>query len=315
MPKITRRFKKYKKRTMKRGGGSIDNEPVKEREGIFDTIGSKISGVTSSAATTLGDAGLKIMGLQRINNANEEDTTKDENTEITNVTSGVENGLYNTTSNILNTTNKLLESDAAKESLKIASKKTADILKDGAVIINDAFDDPEVKTEIKETIDNIGEVGSMVIDASKKPFNKLVDVAAESTPKIIGATATGLTKVGFDMLGAVPFIGGIIDLGKAVNDGSKAVSASIEAGSEVVEATSDVITETIKNIDEGIKEFNEKKMESQEITDRTTNSINQFENPVYKNQTNEKPQMGGRKKTRRRLLKNKLKSKKVRFSI
>ena len=325
MSKITKRFKKYKKnKTIKRGGAPISEEPVKEREGIFDMIGNKISGAASSAATTLGDAGLKIIGLQRVDKTTEEEENAkkvDENiNKISNaasgVVAGVENALDNTESTVLNTTNNILGSNEAKESAEIAAEKTADILKDGASIINDAFDNPEVKAEIKETIDNVGEVGSMVIDASKKPFNKLVDVAAESTPKIIGATAAGLTKVGFDMLGAVPYLGGIIDLGRAVNDGSKAVSASVEAGSEVVEATSDAISETAKSIDEGIKEFNEKKLESQEIADRTTKSISQFETPTNEEPlTEKKSQMGGRKKTRRRLLKKKVKSKRVRFSI
>jgi hypothetical protein len=321
MSKITKRFKKYKKnKTIKKGGAPINEEPVKERKGIFDMIGNKISEAASSAATTLGDAGLKIMGLERINKTNEEEENikkVDENiNKISNTVLDIENVLDNTKANVLNNTNDILGSNEAKESAEIAAEKTADILRDGASIINDAFDNPEVKTEIKKTIDNVGEFGSMVIDASKKPFNKLVDVAAESTPKIIGATTAGLSKVGFDMLGAVPYLGGIIDLGRAVNDGSKALSASVEAGSEVVEATTDAISETTKNIEEGIKVFNEKRLESQEIADRTTKSMSQFENQTNESQTNEKnSQMGGRKKTRRRLLKNKVKTKRVRFSI
>ena len=56
----------------------------------------------------------------------------------------------------------------------------------------------------------------------------------------------------------------------------------------------------------GLKELDEKKKMSQQISNRTTNSINQFENPSV---------VKGGTKTRRRLFKRKLKSKRVRFAI
>jgi hypothetical protein len=341
MSKYTRRFKKNKKnKTIKRGGGDSNenmkensnenmkensNENIKKRQGIFDMIGNKISGAASSAAKTIGDAGLKIMGLQRIDKNQEEENNKEEDktTKInesigkigdaaSGVVSSVENVMDKTGATIFNATNSVIGSDDVKDTTKAAAEETSNIIKEGAEAFNEALNKPEVKAEIKEALDNAGEVGSMVVEASKKPFNKMVDVAAQAAPTIVGETAAGLTKVGFDMLGAVPYLGGIIDLGKAVNDGSKAISASVEAASEVVEASSDAVTETTKNIEKGIKELNEKKEESQEISDRTTNSINDFENPSTKK---EDTLGGGIRKTRRRLSKRKAKSKRVRFAI
>jgi hypothetical protein len=321
MSKYTRRFKKNKKnRTIKRGGSSSSSdEPKKERQGIFDIIGSKISGVASSAATTIGDVSLRIMGLKRVNKTSEEEESSkkvDETIEnvgdaASGVVSNVENKLDETGASIINSTNDVLESDTVKETTEAAAEKTADIIQEGAETFNDALNEPEVKAEVKEALDNAGEVGEMVINAAEKPFNKMVDVAAEATPKVVGATAVGLVKVGTDMLGAVPFVGGIIDLGKAVNDGSKAISASVEAGSEVVEASSDAVIETTKDIVEGIKDLSEKKEESQEISNRTTQSIDEFENPMTKTVQS----AGGRNKTKRRLTKRRVKSKRVRFSI
>jgi hypothetical protein len=347
MSKYTRRRtkKNRKNKTIKRGGSSVepvkedvkepvkeDTEPVKkQREGIFDMIGNKISGAASSATKSLSDAGLKIIGLKRIDKEEEEREKKieeenqkkieeeksnkiDESVEkigdaASGVISGVENALDKTGAVLLNTTNAILESDEAKESTEEAAEETANLLKEGASTINDALDQPEVKKEVKEALDNIGEVGEIAVEAAEKPLNKMVDVAAEATPKIVGATAAGLMKVGWDMLGSVPYLGGIIDIGRAVNDGSKAISASIEAGSEIAEVTSDAVKETTQKFDEGMKELNEKKIESQEITDRTTKSIEDFENPTKNTQS------GGYNKTKRRLNKHKGKSKRVRFAL
>ena len=346
MSKYTRRRtkKNRKNKTIKRGGSSVepikedkesikeDTEPTKKkREGIFDMIGNKISGAVSSTTTSLSDAGLKIMGLKRINkDAEEEKKLEEEDKKLeeeeekskkldesvekmgdaaSGVISGVGNALDKTGAVLLNTTNAILDSDDAKESTEEAAEETANILKEGASTINDALDQPEVKKEIKEVLDNIGDVGEIAVEAAEKPLNKMVDVAAEATPKIVGATASGLMKVGWDMLGSVPYLGGIIDLGRAINDGSKAISASIEAGSEIAEVTSDAVTETTKKFEEGMKELNEKKLESQEIADRTTKSIEDFENPVKNTQS------GGYNKTKRRLNKHKGKSKRVRFAL
>lgn len=321
MAKKTRRYKKYiKNKTIKRGGSTID-EPVQEREGVLDMVGDKLSDVASSAATTLGDTGLKIMGLERINKTNEEEENKKKVDEkigklsdaASGVVSDVGNVLDKTGATILNSANNILGSDEVKESTQVAAEKTADIVKELSKKFNDTLNKPEVKGQVKEALDNAGEVGEMVVEAAEKPFNKVVDVAAEQTPKIMGSLSAGIMKVATDMFGAVPFVGGIIDLGKAVNDGSKAISASVEAGSEVVEASADAITETTKNIEEGIKELSDKKQESQEISNRTTNSINEFENPTTKVVPNQI--VGGSRKTRRRLTKRKLKSKRVRFAV
>jgi methyl-accepting chemotaxis protein len=321
MAKKTRRYKKYiKNKTIKRGGTTID-KPVQESEGVLDMVGDKLSDVASSTATTLGDTGLKIMGLERINKTNEEEENIKKVDEkigklsdaASGVASDVGNVLDKTGATVLNSANNILGSDEVKESTQVAAEKTADIVKELSKKFNDTLNKPEVKAQVKEALDNAGEVGEMVVEAAEKPFNKVVDVAAEQTPKIMGSLSAGIMKVATDMLGAVPFVGGIIDLGKAVNDGSKAISASVEAGSEVVEASADAITETTKNIEEGIKELSDKKQESQEISNRTTNSINEFENPTTKVVPNQI--VGGSRKTRRRLTKRKLKSKRVRFAV
>jgi len=109
-------------------------------------------------------------------------------------------------------------------------------------------------------------------------------------------------------MAAVPGVGAVIEVGKMLNDGTKAASAVVEAGSEAVEAASDAFIETKENVEQGLKELEEKKKLAEQISNRTTKSIDNFENPIS-------TQMVGGRKTRRRLFKRKAKSKRVRFAI
>jgi hypothetical protein len=315
MSKLTRRFKTYKNKTIKtnlssikKGGkygqlyrsheiSKIDEHP--KREGIIDYYENKLSGAASTVTNFAIDTGLKMVGLKRI-----KDEPHTENNEEPRIVSNAESTIDKVGSDVLENVNDFLKSDSLQQTTEQSTKDTSQIIKK----INEALDDPEVKLEIKQAIKNAGEFGSVIIEAGKKPFNEAVDVAAEATQKATGAALSGAVKVGTDVLGAVPFLGAIIDVGKMVNDGSKAASAVTEATTEAIESASDAFIETKKNIEIKLKELEEKKRISQQISNRTTDSIKEFEAPTN-------AQYGGGYKTRRRLFKNKAKSKRVRFAI
>jgi hypothetical protein len=320
MPKLTRHFKKYNKnRTIKKGGSSEHSLPSKnslkhERKGIMDIIGNKISGVTSSAVTTIGDAGLKIAGLERVNKSTEEEISNkkvDENIEkigdaASGIVADVGNVVDKTGSAIITNVNEVLGSDVVKETTQQAAEETADIVKEGAERFNNTLNDPEIKAEVEEAIENAGEIGSVVVKAAEKPFNEAVDVVGQSTQKATSAAVSGAIKVGTDALAAVPFWGALIDLGKMINDGTRAASAVVEAGSEATEVMSDAFIETKENIDKGLKDLEQKKKIAEQTTNRTMRSITEFNSPN---------QQKGGFKTKRRLFKRKAKSKKVRFNV
>ena len=308
MPRITKKYFKKNKRnkSLKFKGG---NSETKEMEGVFDVIGDKISNATSSAVTSLADTGLKIVGLERID-AQKEETAKnmenDASIIASNIASNVTDVADKTSALLIKNVNELLGSDAMKTTTKQAAQETAAITTELLDNFNQTFDNPKVKQEVKEALDNAGEVASVAVDALKEPFNKAVDVTAEAAQKATTAAVSGAIKVGTDAFAAVPFWGAIIDLGKMVNDGSKAASSIVEAGTQAVEVATDTFIDTKENFKKGLKELDEKKKISQQIYNRTTNSINQFENPTI---------MKGGTKTKRRLFKRKLKSKRVRFAI
>ena len=210
---------------------------------------------------------------------------------------------------VLNNINEVLKSDTVENTTEQAIEDTTQILKKSAEKINESLNDPEVKYELEKSIKNLGELGSVAVEASKEPVNKAVDIAVESGQKVTSAALAGAVRVGTDVLAAVPVVGAVIDAGKAINDGSKAVSAMVEAGSEVAEAASDAIKETTENFEEGLNKLKEKQKMAEQISRRTTNSIKEFETP------NIITQSAGGYKTRRRLFKRKGKSKRVRFAV
>ena len=314
MTKFTRRLKKNKKnRTIKRGGDGNSSENQKDREGVIDMVENSVSNVASSAAKTIGDAGLRIVGLQRVNKDEDNESTKEVDSNINKVAdaasgivSDVENVADKTGAAVIENVNEVLGSDIVEETTEQAAEKTAEIIKESAEKFNEALDKPEVKAEVKETIEKAGEIGAIVVGAAEKPLEKAVDVAANATAKATGAAAAGVTKVLTDFAGAIPGVGAVIDVLKAANDASKAASAVVEAGSEAIEAGSDAFIETKKGVEEGLKLLENQKKTGDETIRRTNNSIKEFEAPV---------QAAGSRKTRRRLFKNKAKSKRVRFAI
>lgn len=319
MPKLSRRLKKNKKNKTLKGGGD-KSEPEKdkdEREGIIDIIGDKISDVASSATTFVGDAGLKIMGLERINKTSEEDDATKKVDKNINKVSDAASGIITDVGNVVDKTgvaiidnvNEVLGSDAVKQTTEQAAKKTAELVKEGAETFNQALNDPEVKAQLEESIEKAGEIGSVVVEAAEKPLEKAVDVTANAVSKATGAALAGFIKVGTDMMGAVPGVGAVIEVGKMLNDSSKAASAVVEAGSEAVEVVSDVFIETKEGVKKGLELLERQKKLGNEISNRTDKSIKEFENPIATAQS------AGARKTRRRLLKHRGKSKRVRFAI
>jgi len=323
MPKFTRYIKKNRKnKTLKRKsifckkGGDA---PPTERKGVFDIIGDAIGSAASSVVDKAEDIGLNALGLEKIDKtAEESETTQkvDENIEkMSDVASGVISDVGNvidkTSAAVIDNVNEVLGSPVVSEGIKEAGEETAAITGKLAETFNDAMDNPVVKAEVEEAIENAGEVGTVVVKAAEEPIKELARVSIEAGTDATAAAASGAIKVGTDILAAVPGWGAIIDFGKMINDGSKAASAVVAAGTEVVEAGSHAFIETSENVKEDLKELAEKKKVTEQISNRTTKSIDEFENPL----PNTEQSAGGRRRTRRRLSKRKAKSNRVRFTI
>lgn len=291
MSRFTRRFKKNKNKTIK----------------------SKVSSINPPVST------IKIGGnYGEIQTPNEISKTEEQQREgiidnnLSQATSGLisnaENAVDKTGSVMINDVNEVLGSEAVKETTKQAAKDTVDIVKELAGTFNEALDDPEFKSEAKQAIKNAGELGVVLADAAKEPLDRALNSTAESIGKTMPKLGAAGVKTLWDAIGAFPPLNILIEGINVVNDVTKAASAVTEATTETIESASDAFIETKKNVETKLKELEEKKRISQQISNRTTNSINEFESPIN-------TQSAGGYKTRRRLFKNKAKSKRVRFSI
>lgn len=308
MPKFTRRIKRSRKnRTFKKGGDG----PNEERKGVLDIVGDKIGDVASSVVNKATDISLHALGLEKIDKSKQNsESNKNIEEKFGNASSGVISDVGKTSTAVIDNVNEVLDSPYVSEGVTEAGKETAAITGKLAEKFNESMNDPIIKAEVQEAIENAGEIGTVIAKASEEPIKEVAKVGVESGTKALGAASAGVIKVGTDMLAAIPGVGSIIEIGKILNDGSKAVSSVVEAGSKAIETTSDAFIETTEKVKEGLKDLEEKKRISEQISNRTLKSIDQFENPIPTTS-----QTAGSRKTKRRLFKRMSKSKRVRFSI
>lgn len=337
MKKYTKRFKNKKfNKTLKKGGGDTidipqqtdvsqevlpqnnndDDKATIKDVGVLGYLGDTVKSGLGKVATMAEDSLLNAAGLEKKDENNQNDNTS-ENNSLSGLASNISENIKNVTNKtgaaVIGNVNELFGSDAVKENVKEAAQNTVSILKDNAQIFNDAVNDPEVKGELIQAIKNGAEIGNVVIEAAKKPINNAAEVIAEAVPNAVAASSAGLVKVATDLVGAIPGIGGIMDGLKAFNDGSKAVAGVVKSASDTIVSVSDLVTDTKENFEKGMETLEKSKKLSQQISNRTTKSINDFENPYKFNNLN--VQAAGGRKTKRRLFKRKFKSKRVRFAI
>jgi hypothetical protein len=320
MPKFTTRIQRNRKNRTYKNAAIFDKKggegTYKDRKGIIDVAADKFGNAASAVVNKVQDVGLYALGLQRINKSQNQ-TTENVDSNIdkigdaaSGIVSDVGNVVNKTSTSVVDNANNALCSNSVSENIQAAAEKTANITSNLAEKFNDAMDNPEVKEKVEKAIEHAADIGTVVVKSAEKPLQEAVIVGVNAGNKALGAASSGAVRVVTDIAAAVPGLGAIIDFAKALNDGSRAFSAVVEAGSEAVGSASDAFMETSKNVKQGLKELSEKKKMSQLISNRTTKSIDNFENPLPVT-----PETTGGSKTRRRFFKRKAKSKRVRFAI
>jgi len=324
MNKRTKFIKKHKNKnkTKKYYGGKSQkinkNEDLIGKNGIFDIIGNKLTSFAGNTASYITSKGLRLAGLEYVKKDKEnEDKENEDKEKKDNEGSGIFSSVNKISGDIVDVFDKgsaavvenindVLRSPKVVESTNEAIKETAEIGEKVLENLNEKLSTPEFKKETKETLDNISDYAEIAVEAANEPINKAIDNFSEAGTKAASGIVSGVIKVGTDALGAVPGAGAIVDVGKMINDTSKAVLSVVEASSDAVSTASNLVKKTSANIEEGVNELVEIKKETKQILDRTNKSLDEFVSPLNK---------GGAYKTKRTFLKNKSKSKKVRFAI
>ncbi len=352
MNKKTKRAKRVSNKTKNRRyrGGAMNPQPLSsvhtvkndnseghfERgPGIFTFLGDKIKGLATGAVGYVADKGLRLAGLQKIDN----DKTSQVNAETAKIdnqlnTAGeAASGLLSDAKEIAGSAvdaakgiadsavdaankvaaagveqvNDVLESPIVENSVSEAAAETADIVEKSLDTFNEKLSDPKIKEEAMEALNNVADYAEIGVKALDKPLNAAIDELNEAGTKAASGLGAGIVKVGTDMMAAVPGLGAVIELGKIANDASAAVGNVVEAASDASSTAAELVATTSDNLKDGVKELEEKKREALKISNRTNESINKFLPPAEP--------VGGGHKTRRNLIKRKGKSKRVRFAI
>jgi len=294
-------------------------EGFKKKEGVFDILGERLEHWGSDVTEYAKQVVLKSAGLKEI----EEPT----NTKMDETTSGITDKaseLANTatdlvskvSASVIGSVNTALNNPEVKGSVTETAKETAEIATKLLETFNNELSTPEMKNEVKEALDNAGEYAVIAGEALKEPLEVAGERINEATSLAASGVASGAVKVGTDAAAAIPGFGAVVEVGKIINDSSAAVGDVVEAGTKIASTVSELVVNTNDNITEGIKEMEDAKKKGNDIAKRTGDSVQTF-NDSSKQLMNPKsytPNGGGRK-TRRKLLKRKGKSKRVRFAI
>jgi len=340
MNKQTKRIRRNRKnKSRKYYGGAVEVDD--KSKGIFDIIGDKISGYSGKAINYVKDKGLRLVGLQPIQQPTQNTSTQEVDQKINEIGNAaseiiedVKNVVDKGSAAVLENINDVLESPKVGETLSEAATETAEIGEKLLENFNEKLSTPELKEEAKIALDNAAQYTDIAVEAMDEPINKAIDQLNEAGTKAASGAVSGIVKVGTDAMAAVPGAGAIIEVGKIVNDASRAIGDVASAASEATSTISKVVEETSKNIDEGLDKLEEKKERMSNaftppsvnlnpgedlnklnkvggtITNRVEKSIDEFENPV-----SSAPVLTGGRKTRKKFLKRKGKSKRVRFAI
>lgn len=262
------------------------NKPIIPNEGVLDMVGDAFKNTQEYAIDKL----VRMLGYQRIPKDGDDDNSTNKLfvmpsilTNSANIASKIASSALKTadrgSSSIIQKLNVFLADPNTSQTVLESGKQTQDILYNLLKKFNDTLNGPILKQEFIITITILGEYAKIFVSAMDGPINESMDLINKAITRAISGVSSGAVKVVTDLAGAVPFAGPIIDLGKAVNDGSKSIGSVVNAGTDAINAASLLIGTTSENMMKPLQELQAKKQQAEEIVNRAQNSINQFQQP------------------------------------
>jgi hypothetical protein len=150
--------------------------------------------------------------------------------------------------------------------------------------MNDVLLTDEAKRDFSVLVQKLSIFSNIFLDAMEEPLRKSMGLFTNLGIEFFEGLSAGALKVLFSTIGAVPFIGAIIDMGNAINGVTEIIKKSTNIAGKVVETFNTVIDETKAKIDNTLHLGNELNITnklnqglskvSDGITKRTSNSIN-----------------------------------------
>ena len=92
-----------------------------------------------------------------------------------------------------------------------------------------------------------------VAKAVSQPVKRITKDVSEAITDIGSNVGKGMVKIGSQMLGALPFVGAIFDLGNAANSFTEMIKKSVKPAKKIADSMSKASTDIQKNIDNAEK--------------------------------------------------------------
>ena len=249
MNKKTKRTKQHSNRTKKKiyiGGEFVPSE------GVIDIVGEKFLQIGTSSGKYLKDIILKTNGLTEINPVDSPETTNDE------TTPNILNCATNIASTFFESMNKMLSDPAFKSAVGESAKETAELVFALLQKFNDELSTPEMKTDVKQALDNLGDYIIIVGESMKQPLEVAGERMNEAVTIGLSGATRGFIKVATGAMSAVPGAGAIVSIGKILNDSTASIADMIKAGTNVSSTISQLVVNTNNKIKEKINDLKTK---------------------------------------------------------
>lgn len=236
-------------------------------EGVITILKQKLKTMAESTGEYLKNKSLRLLGLQTIKN-NEENIPQNEENEQTkqidetlkNVGTGVISNINTVgkdivdvankgSASILENVNEVLGSPQLNETITEAVGNTKDILSNDLKTLNATVDDPEFKTELKESLDNISEYAKIGVDALDKPLDKFTDKIGESAKTLTEKVGEGVVS-DIETAAMETPIGPLVALTKIANNAAETATAVSKTVAETAKGTQNLIEETKEKYDD-----------------------------------------------------------------
>ena len=168
---------------------------------------------------------------------------------------------------------------------------------------------PENVEKIKEIAENIAEVGSVALEASKPFIDPLIDETISKGSEAASKIGENGVKILLNTAEEIPGVGVLIGTIRSASNAGEAIMATANAASEIATTASDTINASTKNFNKLIKEKGD-------LLERTKRSISDFTKPNLMKGLEQKESLnnsqftkivGGKSKKRSRKYKNKTK--------
>lgn len=167
----------------------------------------------------------------------------------------------------------------SNEDAKIALQRKASKIN---AVLQDLADDPEVQQIIQESGEAFAKLTSELMDAIEEPVAELTDRGINMASQLAENTGKTLTKTGVDLvmsiLGEIPGVGGLVDLGVTALVGFNGLAKNIMIGSDnitkMVTVANELTGDALKPIEDSLSVFSDLEKRAQGIYSRIDDKLN-----------------------------------------